>query len=163
MNAPAAEPRDPKDPKFRTFRAVSLGVYLVVTVFFSLLIIFSVYRSVLRMTPDRLPVGQTQPEADCLRDARLLFGELETQRKLQGDQPDVAHSDQRFLQFRVEWLTRKRALESRCGLESRKGVKKAFDSLDRVLDLYTTASTQFSGGVGPALDDFKKQVEPVTP
>ena len=160
MNAPAA---DPKDPRFRSFRAMLLGVYLVFTIGFSLLIIFSVYRSVLRMTPDRLPVGQTQPEADCLRDARLLFGELETQRKLQGDQPDVAHSDQRFLQFRVEWLTRKRALESRCGLESRKGVKKAFDSLDRVLDLYTTASTQFSGGVGPALDDFKKQVDLVTP
>lgn len=157
MNAPAEEPRD---PKYRPFRAVSLGVYLVVTIVFSCLIIFSVYRSVLRMTPDRPPVGEVQPEADCLRDARGLFIELEAQRKVQGDEADVSHSDQRFLQFRVEWLTRKRTLESRCALDSREKVKDAFDSLDRVLDLYTTNSVQFSGAVGPSVDAFKKSVTP---
>lgn len=160
MNAPAD---DSKDPKYRPFRAVLLGVYLALTVGFSGLIIFSVYRSVLRMTPARPPPGQTEPEADCLRGARLLFSELEGQRQAQAEQADVAHSDQRFLQFRVEWLTRKSELESRCALEGRPGVKKAFDSLDRVLDLYTTASTQFSGSVGPAIDEFKKQLEPGAP
>jgi hypothetical protein len=157
MNAPA---EDPKDPRYRPFRAASLGVYLVVTVTFSCLIIFSVYRSVLRMTPDRPPASEAQPEAECLRGASELFTELEAQRKLQGDQPDVAHSDQRFLQFRVEWLQRKRTLESRCGLESRERVKAAFDSLDRVVDLYTTNSTQFSGAIGPSIDEFKKTVAP---
>lgn len=154
---------DPREPKYRPFRAVSLGVYLVVTITFSCLIIFSVYRSVLSMTPDRPPPGTVQPEADCLRDARGLFVELEAQRKQQGDQADVAHSDQRFLEFRVEWLKRKRAIESRCALESREKTRAAFESLDRVLDLYTTASTQFSGAVGPSVDRFKKQLEPAAP
>ena len=157
MSAPV---EDPRDPKYRPYRAISLGIYLTVTIVFSILIIFSVYRSVLRMTPELPPPGDIQSEAACLRDVKQLFVELEAQRKVQGDQPDVAHSDQRFLQYRVEWLTRKRALESRCALDNRQAVKKAFDSLDRVLDLYTTASTQFSGSVGPAVDDFKKQVEP---
>ena len=157
MNAPA---NDPKDPRFRAFRAVSLGVYLVVTIGFSSLIIFSVYSSVLRMTPDRPPASDVQPEADCLKGARALFSELEEQRKLQGLEADVRHSDQRFLQFRVEWLKRKRALESHCALESRENVRDAFSSLDRVLDLYTTASVQFSGAVGPTVDKFKSLTEP---
>lgn len=157
MNAPAA---DPKDPRFRTFRALLLGVYLVFTIGFSLLIIFSVYRSVLRMTPDRLPPGEVQSEADCLKDARSLFGELEGRRKQQGLEADVQHSDQRFLQFRVEWLKRKRAIESHCALANRENVREAFSSLDRVLDLYTTASVQFSGAVGPTVDKFKSLTEP---
>lgn len=157
MNAPA---NDPKDPRFRTYRAVSLGVYLVVTIGFSCLIIFSVYRSVLAMTPDRLPAAEQRSEADCLKDARTLFGELDGQRKLQGAEADVRHSDQRFLQFRIEWLKKKRAIESHCALDSRENVRAAFSSLDRVLDLYTTASVQFSGAVGPTVDKFKDLVGP---
>ena len=52
-----ARSADPKDPQFRPYRAVSLGVYLVFTIGFSCLIIFSVYRSVLQMTPDRPPAA----------------------------------------------------------------------------------------------------------
>lgn len=158
MNAPA---EDPKDPRYRPFRGFTLGVYLVLTIVFCCLIIFSVYRSVLRMTPERPTVGgEVQSEAECLRGASGLFTELEAQRKVQGEQADVTHSDQRFLEFRVEWLTRKRALEARCALDNREKVKAAFDSLDRVLDLYTTASVQFSGSVGPTVDSFKKTVAP---
>lgn len=149
----------PRDPRFRPYRAVTLGVYLAFTIGFSCLIIFSVYRSVLRMTPDRPPVGELQSEEACLRDARGLFTELEQVRKAQGDQAKVVGSDQRFLQFRVEWLTRKRALESHCALESRGRSRAAFASLDRMLDLYTTASVQFSGAVGPTVDAFKQQLD----
>lgn len=151
---------DPKDPRFGPYRAVALGIYLVVTVGFSSLIIFSVYRSVLRMTPDRPPAAELLSEDQCLRGLRGLFDELEGERKGQGNQPDVVHSDQRFLQFRVEWLKRKRTLESRCGLESRDRARAAFASLDRIVDLYTTASVQFSGAVGPTVDAFKKQLDP---
>lgn len=150
---------DPKDPRFRPYRTLTLGVYLVFTVGFSCLIIFSVYRSVLQMTPDRPPAAELRTEEECLRDARQLFVELENERKAQGEQPVVVKSDQRFLQFRVQWLTRKRALESHCALESRERSKAAFRSLDRMLDLYTTASVQFSGAVGPTVDAFKKQLE----
>lgn len=151
---------DPRDPKFRSFRAASLGVYLVFTIGFSSLIIFSVYRSVLRMTPERPPPGELLSEEACLQDARGLFVELEQERKTQGDQSQVVRSDQHFLQFRVDWLKRKVALEARCGLENRERARAAFASLDRLLDLYTTASVQFSGAVGPTVDQFKKQLEP---
>ncbi len=157
MNAPAD---DLKDPRYRPFRGALLGVYLVFTIGFSLLIIVSVYRSVLRMTPDRPPAGEVRSEAECLSDARRLFGDLEGQRKLQGLEPDVRHSDQRFLQFRVEWLKNKRAIESHCALENRENVRDAFSALDRVLDLYTTASVQFSGAVGPTVDKFKSLTGP---
>jgi len=151
---------DPRDPRFRPYRALTLGVYLVITVGFSCLIIFSVYRSVLQMTPDRPPAAELRSEEECLRDARQLFVELEQERKAQGDQAVVVRSDQRFLHFRVEWLTRKRAVESHCALDSRERCKAAFGSLDRMLDLYTTASVQFSGAVGPTVDAFKKQLDP---
>lgn len=154
-----SEPKDdPRDPRFRNFRAASLGVYLVFTITFCMFIIVSVYRSVLGMTPERPPVAEIQSEEACMNDLRALFTDLEAERKLLGDQPRVVRSDAHFLQFRVEWLRRKRALEARCGLESREQARAAFSSLDRLLDLYTTASVQFSGAVGPTADEFKRQV-----
>lgn len=152
---------DPRDPRFKSFRAVSLAVYLIVSVGFSSLIIFSVYRSVLRMTPERLPAatGTLASEDTCLRDARAMFLELEEQRKTLGNEPDVTHSDQRFLNFRVEWLSRKRALEARCALDSRERAKRAFALLERVADLYLTTTVQFSNGVGPVIDALKSELE----
>lgn len=154
----SSEQGDPRDPRFRTFRGISLGVYLVFTVTFCVLIIVSVYRSVLGMTPERPAAAEVLPEEQCMSELRGLFTELEGERKALGDQPVVVKSDAHFLQFRVEWLKKKRALESRCGLESRDRARKAFDSLDRLVDLYTTASVQYSGAVGPTVDDFKQQV-----
>lgn len=150
---------DPKDPRFRPYRAVALGVYLTFTIGFSALIIFSVYRSVLKMTPDRPPASvERLNETECLARARGLFIELEQERKSLGDQTPVADSDQRFLEFRVRWLKEKRDIESRCDLESQARARAAFASLDRVLDLYTTASVQFSGAVGPSVDDLKREL-----
>ncbi len=149
---------DPRDPRFRLYRGVSLGLYLVVAVGFSSLIIFSVFRSVLSMTPSRPDaVGESLTEEQCLLEAQQLFGELEQQRKSQADEVDVTHSDQRFLKFRTQWLERKRAKEARCALSERDRARTAFALLERILDLYTTASVQFSGAVGPAVDELKNQ------
>lgn len=149
------------DPKLRPFRAASWAVYLVFSVGFSLCIIFSVYKSVLHMTPEAPAVaGSAMSEDECLQNARSLFGELEQRRKGLADEADVTHADQRFLEFRVEWLQRKRNIEARCGLETRERTRKAYESLDHVLDLYTTASVQFTGGVGPATDELKKLLAP---
>jgi malate synthase len=138
---------------------LSWAVYLVISVGFSSLIIFSVYKSVLHMTPEApANAGSVLSEDECLQGARTLFTELEQRRKALADEADVTHADQRFLDFRVEWLQRKRNVEARCGLESRERLRETFASLDHVLDLYTTASVQFSGGVGPATDELKKQL-----
>ncbi len=151
---------DPKDPRFRPFRILSWSVYLIVSVGFSCLIIFSVYKSVLAMTPEAPKfAGSALSEEECLQQGRALFAELEQQRKNLAESNDITHADQRFLGFRVEWLKRKRDVEARCGLDSREKVRAAFSSLDRVLDLYTTASVQFTGGVGPAADELKRQLD----
>lgn len=149
-----------KDPRFRPFRAASWALYLVVSVGFSSLIVVSVYWSVLRMTPER-PAGVTERygEQECVDRSRALFDELEQQRRAQSEGPDTRRGDQRFLKFRVEWLGRKVALEARCAPEERPRLKPIFASLDRLLDLYTTGSVQFSGTTGPTIDALRKQLD----
>ncbi|MFZ5442841.1 MAG: hypothetical protein ACOZQL_22740 [Myxococcota bacterium] len=156
MSAP-----DPKDPRFRRFRGAAWVAYLVFAVGFSSLIIYSVFRSVLQMTPDTPPAsGVSKSETECLEGARALFVELEQQRKNLAEAPVVRGADQTFLHFRVDWLQRKRNLEAQCGLEAREKARLAFASLDRAMDLYTTASVQFTGGVGPTVDELKQRLQP---
>ncbi len=150
---------DPKEPRLRPFRGAAWALYLTFAVGFSGLIIFSVFKSVLKMTPGHPETAQVVSEAECLRDARGLFVELEQYRKDYASAPDVTHADARFLKFRVSWLERERALEARCAVESRPSLKAAFASLERVMDLYTTSSVQFSGGVGPAVDELKQRLD----
>jgi hypothetical protein len=152
MSTPA---EDPRDPRFRPFRGAAFGVYLLFTVTFCVFIIVSVYRSVLGMTPDEQPAAEVLPEEQCFTQLRGLFTELEGARKELGEQPVVVKADARFLQFRVEWLRKKRVLEAQCGLQSREKARAAFASLDRLVDLYTTASVQYAGAVGPTVDEFK--------
>ena len=149
---------DPKDPRFKVARRVTLGVYLTFSVAFSCLIIFSVFKSVLEMSPERPAPAQTSSEAECITEARQLFGELDQRRQLLATGNEVSHADQRFLDFRVQWLQRKRALEARCGVELRPSHKETFATLEKVLDHYTTESVQFAGGVGPAVDELKAQL-----
>ncbi|MFT3708291.1 MAG: hypothetical protein QM817_11615 [Archangium sp.] len=143
--------------RWRPFRGLAWALYLTFAVSFSSLIIFSVFKSVLAMTPGKPELaGSALSEQECFADARSLFVDLEDHRKALGAAKKIAQSDQEFLSFRVDWLKKKRALEVRCNLDSRDELSKAMDALDRVMDLYTTASVQFSGGVGPAADDAKK-------
>lgn len=150
----------PKDPRFRPFRAVSWAVYLVVAVGFSSLIIYSVFRSVLNMTPSRPPSGgPLLAEAECVTRARALFDELERERRALTEVAPTRQADQRFLKFRVDWHTRQQQLESQCAAGERPRLKRAFATLDRLLDLYTTATVQFSGAVGPAVDELRRQLD----
>lgn len=149
---------DPRDPRFKVARRVTLGLYLAFSIAFSCLIIFSVFKSVLEMSPERPVSGQISSESECIADARGLFGELDQHRQLLASGPEVAHADQRFLEFRVQWLGRKRALEARCALDARPALKETFVTLEKVLDLYTTESVQFAGGAGPTVDVLKAQL-----
>lgn len=142
--------------RLRPFRGFAWALYLTFAVSFSSLIIFSVFKSVLAMTPEAPQLaGSAMSEEECFTQARGLFIELEGRRKSLGEAKEIAHADQDFLLFRVDWLTRKRALEVRCELGARPALSTAMDKLDRVMDLYTTASVQFSGGVGPAADEAR--------
>lgn len=150
---------DPKDPRFRSFRGGAWALYLAFAVGFSGLIIYSVFVSVLQMSPNWPVTNEVISEGECLREARSLFNELEQYRKDTTASPDIEHADQRFLKFRVTWLTRKRAVEAKCALDSRAELKSAFASLERVLDLYTTSTVQFASGVGPTVDALKRQLD----
>ncbi len=150
---------DPRDPRFKVARRVTLGLYLTFACGFSSLIIYSVFKSVIEMSPGQPPpAGTPLAESECITGARELFGELDRRRQLAATGSDVAHADQSFLEFRVQWLERKRALEARCGLDSRESLRETFATLQKVLDLYTTSSVQFAGGVGPAVDELKSQL-----
>lgn len=149
---------DPKDPRFRAYRAAALGVYLVIACVFSVLIIYSVFKSVLGMTPDRVEfVGTAMGEDECLRQARSFFEQLEQQRK-EITTLDTVRGDDRFLQFRIDWLTRKRRIEAQCAVDSREKLKTVYGSLEHLMDLYTTDSVQFSSAIGPAVETLKSQL-----
>ncbi len=144
-----------KDPRFRPFRTVAWAVYLVVAVGFSLLVTVGVFNSVMRMTPELPPTtGDVLPAAECVAQARGLFEELDARRQALAREAAPARADVAWVGFRSDWLSRMRRLEARCAVDA-KGREKLgamFDRLERVLDLYTTATVQFAGGVGPAVE-----------
>jgi hypothetical protein len=154
-------PTDPKDPRFRPFRGAAWAVYLVVAVGFSALIIFSVFKSVIAMTPDRpTPAGQALPAADCLVKARGLLDRLEAQRQAFAE-GDATKADRRFLEFRTNWLTEKRVVEAQCALDDpgREKLAAVFADLERLLDHTTTSSVQFSGAVAPTLEAVRRGLD----
>ena len=156
MSAP-----DPKDPRFRPFRTAAWALYLVVAVGFSSLVIYSVFRSVVAMTPDRpAPAGQALPVADCTAQARALLDRLDAQSR-DFSQPAATKADQRFLAFRDTWLRDKRALEARCGMgdPGREKLTAALDELEKLLDLYTTTSVQYAGAVGPTVESLRQRLD----
>lgn len=156
MSAP-----DPKDPRYRPFRTAAWALYLVVAVGFSALVVYSVFRSVVAMTPDHpTPSGQALPVAECTAQARALLERLDGQRR-DFSKEEATKADQRFLVFRDGWLQDKRALESKCALgdPGREKLSRAFDELERLLDLYTTSSVQYAGGVGPTVETLRKKLD----
>jgi hypothetical protein len=154
-------PAPPIDPRLRPFRAAAWAVYLLVAVGFSGLIVFSVFRSVLAMTPERPSAsGPLLPVGDCVLELRALVDRLDAQRQ-DFSRPPATDADQRFLAFRGAWLGDKRALEARCGpgAPGREPLGRAFDDLERLLELSATSSVQFAGGVGPTFDALRERLE----
>ena len=158
-----SQPPPPDDTKkYQAFRRATLGVYLVFSVTFSGLVIWSVFSSVLAMTPTRPPPS---PEVlslhQCAAGAEAMFKELEDQRRSYTSDGPAAEADRRFLTFRTDWMLRERRLESECGIDQpeRAKLKAAFGSLIHLLDQYTTGSVVFSGSLGSIVDDLQAELE----
>jgi hypothetical protein len=136
-----------------------VGAYLVVVVGFSVLVILSVVRSVLEMTPRRpLDVSEQLTPRQCSARALALYEDLEAQRQgLSAVQPAAEASD-RWTNFRVEWLNRLRQAEASCEVDSpgRETVAGVFRRLEALENLYTTSAVQYSGEMGPAVDAFRR-------
>lgn len=158
MAAPAAP--DPKDPTLRPFRGLAWGLYLLVAVGFSLMVTYSVTRSVWLMTPQReLPVDTVQLEPQLCRDlGRRLAGELEDRRRLMGGlDGSVAAFDARWAEFRLRWLKELRAAEVSCDVEreDRRALKRLFAKLEQLGDVYAIHGTQYASQVNPARQAFE--------
>jgi hypothetical protein len=156
-------PDDPKDPRFARYRLAALALYLVLTIGFSGLIIISVFRSVAAMSPKAPAAAQSLSERACATQARAMYDELDTKRRTISTEPNVATSDLRWSEFRLDWLTRVRQLEAQCDLQdpSREKLKHVFKQLDHVLDLFTVQAVQFAGEIGPSLDAIRSSLESV--
>lgn len=148
--------------KLRRFRIAAYAVYLAVVGLFCTLLIVSVVRSVIAMTPRRLPGSDkvlTVPE--CVAAGEKLWAELDGRRQMLGAQVPAHDADIAWARFRVEWLQRHREAESMCAVDSksRASLKAMFSKLDRVMDLYTTHAVQYSGEIGPSVDALRAAIE----
>lgn len=155
-------PRDnPKDPRFRGFRIAMYAVYLTLVGTISLLVINSVVRSVISMSPSRPESTDTVLTVrECLDLADDMFRDIEDHRRRLTDQPSARRADDAWGQFRVKWLSRKRETEAKCALESRSRapVRDVYDRLERVMDLYTIHATQYAGEIGFKVDELKESM-----
>lgn len=157
-----AKPTDPKDPRFKPFRTAVFAVYLVVVTVFSSLVIYSIMKSVLEMSPRRpLESENILTPRECVEGAQSLWQELEAERKRFTESHPADTVDENFTRFRMDWIRKLRELEGQCALESRnrQELKALFDRLDRVGDLYTTHAVQYAGEVGPAVDELATAFE----
>lgn len=150
----------------RVFRVITIGAHLLFSTAFSGLIIYSVFKSVLEMTPGRVPPGpEVYSLSQCVQGGEALLDELDRQRRAFGEGV-AAQADRRFMDFRADWLTRKGRLEAGCGLErvERGALRDFMRALDGLVDLYTTESVQFAGSLGIEVDRARallRRLEPV--
>lgn len=144
-----------RNARYRPFRALALSLYLVVVVTFSMLVIISVVRSVLEMTPRKPLIASEHLTAQqCAVRAQELYEQLETRRQdLSAVQP-AAEASLRWTSFRVEWLNRLRQTEASCAEDALR--RDVFDRLETLENLYTTSAVQYSGEMGPAVDAFRR-------
>jgi hypothetical protein len=146
-----------KDPRFRPFRAAAYGVYIIVVAIFSVWIIINVSRSVMSMTPNKLPLAepaQVLSFRECLDGAQALWTDLESQREKLVRNVPARSVDQEWMRIRTDWLQRLRERESKCALSSRERteLRVVFLRLEEVQDLYTIHAVQYAGEVGGAVD-----------
>lgn len=153
-----------RDPRYRSFRIFAYAAYIVVVSAFSLNVIVNVVRSVMVMNPGQRPASELiLTVRECLDNAEQLWSELDAQRQSLAERSPARNADQEWLHFRVQWLDRFRDVESHCALHSRSrtSLKRVFDKLDHIQDLYMTNAVQFAGEVGGAIDRFRAAIQSV--
>ncbi len=150
-------------PLVHWVRRAVFAVYLTAAVGYSSMVIFSVFRSVSRHSPGR-PAATTPPVEmqSCSNSFRALFDELDAKRHAVRQVP-VATIEQVWMDFRLEWLQRKRALEAACAVDAkgRESLALASSALESVLDASTTHVIQFAGQLAPVEERFRSALKGV--
>ena len=138
-----------------------LAVYLVFTVTFCLVLTWSVLNSVLAMNPKVPAASEPLGAAVCLTRLRELINDLDLRNRNISALGNVTTSDLKWSEYRLQWLTRSRELESHCSLKDPANVKleAAFKQADHVLDLYTVHAVQFAGEIGPSIDALRVMLD----
>lgn len=95
--------------------------------------------------------------------AERLWAELDAQRQGLSSRVPTRDAEQDWSQFRIQWLNVFRDIEAQCALDSRSRapLKRVYERLDHLQDLYTTHAVQFAGEVGGAIDAFRQAVQAV--
>ena len=153
---------NPRDPRFARYRLATLSAYLVLTIVFSGLIIWSVFSQVFfRPEPPAPAPGPALTIAQCSANARALFDELDSRRRAVSTEPDVSNADARWVDYRSDWLRRNKQLEAQCDLgePSRAKLKAAFKHLGNLASVVTVNVGQFAGEVGPSLDATRASLD----
>ena len=151
----ARNPPKVRNARYRPFRAVALGIYLLVVITFCTLVIISVVRSVLEMTPRKPPNAAEHLSAqECAARAQELYEQLEARRQNLSGVVPAADASLRWTQFRVEWLNGLRQAQASCGEDPLQ--RTVFDRLETLENVYTTSAVQYSGEMGPAVDSFRR-------
>lgn len=151
-----------RDPRYRPFRIAAYALYLVVVVAFCGMLIVSVVRSVIAMSPGVTSGGQrVLTVQECMDQAGALWQDLDAQRQQLSREVPAKTTDEKWSRFRVRWLGRLREVQSLCALDSRarKPLRLAFERLERLQDLYMTHAVQFAGEIGPTLDEFRSALD----
>ena len=151
-----------RDPRYRPFRVAAYALYLVVVVAFCGMLIVSVVRSVVAMSPGVTSGGQrVLTVQECMDQAGALWQDLDAQRQQLSREVPAKTTDEKWSRFRVRWLGQLREVQSLCALDSRarKPLRRAFERLERLQDLYMTHAVQFAGEIGPTLDEFRSALD----
>ena len=144
-----------RNARYRPFRAVALGAYLVVVLTFSGLVILSVVRSVLNMTPHQPPTAMERLTAtQCAARAQELYEQLEARRQGLSSVEPAAEASLRWTAFRVAWGNGLR--QAQAELRRRPpGPGRLQPPRDAGEPLHH-AAVQYSGEMGPAVDAFRR-------
>lgn len=155
MQPPVALAPKVRNARYRPFRALALGAYLVVVLTFSGLVILSVVRSVLDMTPHKpLNAPERLSTRECAARAQELYEQLETRRQGLSSVEPAADASLRWTAFRVAWVNGLRQAQASCAQDAVR--RDVFSRLETLENLYTTSAVQYSGEMGPAVDAFRR-------
>jgi hypothetical protein len=158
----ASPSSDPREPRYRPFRVAAYLLYIAVVTVVSSLVIYSVLRSVIAMSP-KPPRSSpaTLSVSECVSGASRLWEELDNRRKGFTEHHPARRVDELWMAFRGPWVQRLRELEGMCGTGTgaRPQLRAIFAALENVQDLYTTHAVQYAGEVGSAVDRLVSALE----
>jgi len=135
------------------FRRAFIGLHLFITSVFCLLVAVSVIRSVTASTLRQTPVAQTQSAGDCQKQAQRLWENLEEERK--GFVLPKLKTANSWMEYHAHWMTQLEALQKSCADSES---QKRFQTLRRLMEIYSSHMTAFAQELAPAIRALHRDI-----